>query len=57
MRALKIIGLSLVPAVLICGIFWLGGWDFERGFFAAYIAVVSIVFGSMVATIATGSQS
>ena len=57
MRALKIIGLSLAPTVLICGTFWLGGWDFERGFFAAYIAGVTIVGGAMVATIATGSRS
>ena len=53
MRALKIIGIGIAPTVLVCGIFWLGGWNFERGFAAAYIAVMSIVAGAMAAIFAS----
>lgn len=53
MRTVKIIGLSLVPAVSICGVFWLGGWDFERGFAAAMVAVISVYGGAMVAVLAS----
>ena len=53
MRALKLIGISLVPAVLIVGIFWLGGWNFERGIDAADIGFLSVVGGAMAALMAS----
>ena len=53
MRALKLIGISLVPAVFIVGIFWLGGWDFERGLDAAYIGFLSVTGGAMAALMAS----
>ena len=56
MRALKFIGISLVPAVLIFGIFWLGGWDFERGPWTAYMGFMSVSGGVMAASLAR-SQS
>lgn len=45
MRTVKLIGISLVPAILLCGVFWLGGWNFERGGWASYLAVLSILWG------------
>ena len=53
MRRLKIIGSGMLTAVAVCVVFWLGGWDFERGLITAYMFVISIFFGLMAATIAS----
>lgn len=53
MRSLKLIGIGILSAVLVCVMFWLGGWEFERGLITAYMFVISIFFGLMAATIAS----
>ncbi len=35
----------VIPGVLLAGIFWLGGWDFQRGPAAAELASLSVVCG------------
>ena len=34
----------IFPSFIVSGIFWLGGWEFERGFSAAFVATLSIIF-------------
>jgi hypothetical protein len=53
MRALKIICVAIAPAVVIVCTFWLGGWNFERGFAAAYVAATSFVLGFFAALAAS----
>ena len=50
----KTVGLLIAlifPSFIVSGIFWLGGWEFERGIYAAFVASLSIIFGCMLAAL------
>lgn len=41
----------ILPSFIVSGLFWLGGWNFERGVAAAMAASLSILFGCMLAAL------
>ena len=45
MKIISVVVACLTPGLILTGIFWLGGFAFERGPAAAGLAAMSVVFG------------
>ena len=41
----------LFSSLVVSGVFWLSGWNFERGISAAIVATLSIIFGCILANL------
>ena len=45
MKIIPVVVACLTPGLILTGIFWLGGFAFERGPAAACLAAASVIFG------------
>lgn len=50
-KTVKLLIALILPSFIVSGVFWLGGWDFERGVAAAIAAVLSIFWGAVLASL------